>query len=60
MKFYFRYCSALRSPSFNVAIRGDVHRLTGRMDATTVLSDPTKGPDPDIATVHWIAAAFTG
>jgi hypothetical protein len=38
---------------FNVAIRGHVDRLTGRMDATTVLSDPTKVPDPNIATVHY-------
>jgi len=38
---------------FNVAIRGHVDRLTGRMDATTVLSDPTKEPDPNTATVHY-------
>lgn len=38
---------------FHMAIRGNIDRKTGRMDATTVLSDPTKQPDPDTATVHY-------
>jgi hypothetical protein len=38
---------------FNVAIRGNIDRTTGRMDATTVLSDPTKQPEPATATVHY-------
>jgi hypothetical protein len=38
---------------FNVAIRGHVDRLTGRVDATTKLSDPTKEPDPDTATLQY-------
>ena len=29
---------------FSVAIRGSIDRVTGRMDATTVLSDPTNNP----------------
>jgi hypothetical protein len=32
---------------FSVAIRGNIDRVSGRMDATTVLSDPTKLPDPN-------------
>ncbi|MGC2075440.1 MAG: hypothetical protein WA728_05285 [Xanthobacteraceae bacterium] len=38
---------------FSVAIRGSIDRVTGRMDATTVLSDPTKQPDPNAATIHY-------
>ena len=38
---------------FSMAIRGDIDRRTGRMDATTALSDPTKQPDPNTATVHY-------
>jgi hypothetical protein len=38
---------------FSVAIRGNIDRATGRMDATTVLSDPTKQPDPNTATIHY-------
>ena len=38
---------------FSVAIRGSIDRVTGRMDATTVLSDPTKQPDPNTATIHY-------
>jgi hypothetical protein len=38
---------------FSIAIRGNIDRLTGRMDATTALSDPTKQPDPNTATVHY-------
>ena len=38
---------------FSMAIWGDIDRKTGRMDATTVLSDPTKQPDPNTATVHY-------
>jgi hypothetical protein len=38
---------------FNVAISGSFDRVTGRMDATTVLSDPTKQPDPNTATIHY-------
>jgi len=47
---------------FSVAIRGSIDRVTGRMDATTVLSDPTKQPDPNTATIHYdvICKAATG
>jgi len=38
---------------FSVAIRGNIDRVSGRMDATTVLSDPTKQPDPNTATIHY-------
>ena len=38
---------------FSIAIRGNIDRVTGRMDATTVLSDPTKQPDPNTATIHY-------
>ena len=38
---------------FSIAIRGNIDRITGRMDATTALSDPTKQPDPNTATVHY-------
>jgi hypothetical protein len=38
---------------FSVAIRGNIDRVSGRMDATTVLSDPTKLPDPNTATIHY-------
>jgi hypothetical protein len=38
---------------FSIAIRGNIDRVTGRMDATTALSDPTKHPDPNAATVHY-------
>jgi hypothetical protein len=38
---------------FSIAIRGNIDRVTGRMDVTTVLSDPTKQPDPNTATVHY-------
>ena len=38
---------------FSITIRGNIDRVTGRMDATTALSDPTKHPDPNTATVHY-------
>jgi hypothetical protein len=38
---------------FSIAIKGNIDRVTGRMDATTALSDPTKQPDPNIATLHY-------
>jgi hypothetical protein len=38
---------------FSIAVRGNIDRVTGRMDATTVLSDPTKQPDPNTATIHY-------
>jgi hypothetical protein len=38
---------------FIIAVRGNIDRVTGRMDATTVLSDPTKQPDPNTATIHY-------
>jgi len=38
---------------FSIAIRGHIDRVTGRMDVTTVLSDPTKQPDPNTATIHY-------
>jgi hypothetical protein len=38
---------------FSIAIRGNIDRITGRMDATTALSDPTKQPDPNTATVRY-------
>ena len=44
---------------FRIAIRGNIDRVTGRMDAMTVLSDPTKQPDPNTATVHYDAICKT-
>ena len=39
---------------FGVAIRGNIDRATGRMDATLVMSDPTQQPsDPDVAAIHY-------
>ena len=39
---------------FSVAIRGNIDRETGRMDATLVISDPTQQPhDPNTATIHY-------
>jgi hypothetical protein len=38
---------------FSVAITGILDRLTGRLDATTVMSDPTNPNDPNIATLHY-------
>jgi hypothetical protein len=38
---------------FSVAITGILDRLTGRLDATTVMSDPTNPDDPNIATLHY-------
>jgi hypothetical protein len=38
---------------FSVAIMGNIDRVTGRTDVTTVLSDPTKQPDPNTATIHY-------
>ena len=39
---------------FSVAIRGNIDRATGRMDATLVMSDPTQQPsDPDVAAIHY-------
>jgi hypothetical protein len=38
---------------FSIAVRGNIDRVTGRMDATTVLFDPTKQPDPNTATIHY-------
>jgi hypothetical protein len=38
---------------FSLAIMGNIDRVTGRMDVTTVLSDPTKQPDPNTATIHY-------
>jgi hypothetical protein len=38
---------------FSVAIMGNIDRVTGRMDTTTVLSDPTEQPDPNSAMVHY-------
>jgi hypothetical protein len=38
---------------FSIAISVNIDRVTGRMDATTVLSDPTKHPDPNTATIHF-------
>jgi hypothetical protein len=41
---------------FSMAITGNIDRKTGRMDVTTALSDPTKQPDPNTATVHYDVA----
>ncbi len=38
---------------FSVAVKGNIDRVTGRMDATTVLFDPTKLPDPNTATIRY-------
>jgi hypothetical protein len=38
---------------FSIAIMGNIDRVTGRMGVTTVLSDPTKQPDPNTATIHY-------
>jgi hypothetical protein len=38
---------------FRMAIRGNIDRITGRMEATTALSDPTTQPDLNTATVHY-------
>jgi hypothetical protein len=38
---------------FSIAVRGNIDWVTGRMDPTTVLSDPTKQPDPNTATIHY-------
>jgi hypothetical protein len=40
---------------FRMAIRGNIDRITGRMEATTALSDPTTQPDLNTATVHYDA-----
>ena len=45
---------------FSIAVRGNIDRVTGRMDATTVLSDPTKQPDPNTATIHYDAVCTNG
>jgi len=43
---------------FSITNRGSINRITGRMDATTALSDPTKRPDPNTttATMTWFAS----
>jgi hypothetical protein len=38
---------------FGVAIMGNIDRVTGRTDVTTVPSDPTKQPDPNSAVIHY-------
>jgi hypothetical protein len=39
---------------FGVAIRGNIDRATGRMDAMLVMSDPTQQPsNPYIAAIHY-------
>ena len=39
---------------FGVAIRGNIDRATGRMDATLVMSDPTQQPsDANTAAIHY-------
>jgi hypothetical protein len=38
---------------FSVVITGTLDRLTGRMHATTVTSDPTNPNDPNIAALHY-------
>ena len=38
---------------FSVAIVGNIDRVTGRMDTTTVLSDPTYQPDPNSAMIYY-------
>jgi len=39
---------------FAVAIRGNIDRASGRMDAALVMSDPTQQPsDPNIAAIHY-------
>jgi hypothetical protein len=39
---------------FSVAIRGNIDRATGRMDAALLLSDPTRQPsDPNTAVIRY-------
>jgi hypothetical protein len=39
---------------FSIEIMGHIDRPSGRMDVTTVMSDPTKQPyDPNSATIHY-------
>ena len=38
---------------FSIKIRSHIDRASGRMEVTTVTSDPTKPDDPDIATVRY-------
>jgi hypothetical protein len=38
---------------FSIKIRGHIDRASGRMEVTTVTSDPTKPDDPDIATLRY-------
>jgi hypothetical protein len=38
---------------FSIAISGNIDRITGRLDATTALSDPTKEPNPNTATIYY-------
>jgi hypothetical protein len=38
---------------FNIGITGHIDRPSGRMEVTTVMSDPTGQPDPNIATIHY-------
>ena len=38
---------------FSIGITGILDRLTGRMDVTTVTSDPTNPNDPNTATLHY-------
>jgi hypothetical protein len=45
---------------FSITIGGKIDRVTGRMDVTTVLSDPTKQPDPNTATIHYDVVCTNG
>jgi hypothetical protein len=39
---------------FRVAIRANIERATGRMDATMIMSDPARQPgDPNTAALHY-------
>jgi hypothetical protein len=38
---------------FSISIRGHIDRASGRMEVTTVTSDPTKPNDPNIATLRY-------
>jgi len=38
---------------YGFSIRGRIDRASGRMEVTTVTSDPTKPDDPDIATLRY-------
>jgi hypothetical protein len=38
---------------FSLVIMGNIDRVTGRMDVTTMLSDSTKQADPNTATIHY-------